>query len=68
MGPRFASCSRTHWKAGHSGPARLGRATDFESDDAGATWRLPSTGLELGYLRSVAIHPKEPAFLSVNLR
>jgi hypothetical protein len=29
----------------------------FESDDAGATWRSPSTGLEVGYLRSVAIDP-----------
>ncbi len=27
----------------------------FESDDAGATWRSPSAGLEVGYLRSVAI-------------
>jgi photosystem II stability/assembly factor-like uncharacterized protein len=32
----------------------------FESDDAGATWRSPSTGLEVGYLRSVAIDPGEP--------
>ena len=29
----------------------------FESDDGGATWRSPSTGLEVGYLRSVAIDP-----------
>jgi photosystem II stability/assembly factor-like uncharacterized protein len=29
----------------------------FESDDAGNTWRSPSTGLEVGYLRSVAIDP-----------
>src|SRR4029078_577551 len=27
----------------------------FESDDAGATWRSPSAGLEVGYMRSVAI-------------
>jgi hypothetical protein len=29
----------------------------FESDDAGATWRSPRTGLEVRYLRSVAIDP-----------
>jgi photosystem II stability/assembly factor-like uncharacterized protein len=32
----------------------------FESDDAGATWRSPSTGLEVGYLRSIAIDPGQP--------
>lgn len=32
----------------------------FESDDAGATWRSPSTGVEVGYLRSVAIDPRKP--------
>jgi len=31
----------------------------FESDDAGATWRSPSDGLEVGYLRSVAIDPED---------
>ena len=30
----------------------------FESDDAGATWRSPSAGLEVGYLRSVVIDPE----------
>jgi photosystem II stability/assembly factor-like uncharacterized protein len=29
----------------------------FESDDGGATWRSPSAGLEVGYLRSIAIDP-----------
>jgi photosystem II stability/assembly factor-like uncharacterized protein len=29
----------------------------FESDDGGATWRSPGDGLEVGYLRSVAIDP-----------
>ena len=29
----------------------------FESDDAGATWRSPSAGLEVSYLRSVVIDP-----------
>jgi photosystem II stability/assembly factor-like uncharacterized protein len=32
----------------------------LESDDAGATWRSPSAGLEVGYLRSVAIDPEHP--------
>ena len=32
----------------------------FESDDAGATWHSPTAGLEVGYLRSVAIDPEEP--------
>ncbi len=32
----------------------------FESDDAGATWRSPSAGLEVGYLRSVVIDPGQP--------
>ena len=30
----------------------------FESDDAGATWRSPSAGLEVTYLRSVVIDPE----------
>jgi photosystem II stability/assembly factor-like uncharacterized protein len=32
----------------------------FESDDGGATWRSPRAGLEVGYLRSVAIDPEQP--------
>jgi len=32
----------------------------YESDDAGATWRSPSDGLDVGYLRSVAIDPGQP--------
>ena len=32
----------------------------YESDDAGATWQSPSTGLEVGYLVSVAIDPEQP--------
>jgi hypothetical protein len=32
----------------------------FESDDGGATWRSPRSGLEVGYLRSVAIDPGQP--------
>ncbi|MBW3660378.1 MAG: hypothetical protein KY397_01935 [Gemmatimonadetes bacterium] len=32
----------------------------FESEDGGATWRSPERGLEVGYLRSVAIDPGDP--------
>lgn len=32
----------------------------FESDDAGVTWRKPRAGLDVGYLRSVAIDPGDP--------
>ena len=32
----------------------------FESDDGGLTWRSPDTGLDVGYLRSVAIDPGQP--------
>ena len=32
----------------------------FESDDGGATWRTPAEGLEVGYLRSVALDPGDP--------
>jgi len=38
----------------------------FESDDAGATWRSPSDGLEVGYLRSVAIDPDQPEVVVVS--
>jgi photosystem II stability/assembly factor-like uncharacterized protein len=38
----------------------------FESDDAGATWRSPSTGLEVGYLLSVAIDPGQPEVVVVS--
>jgi hypothetical protein len=38
----------------------------FESDDAGATWRSPSTGLEVGYVRSMAIDRGEPAVVVVS--
>src|SRR4051812_18365362 len=38
----------------------------FESSDADATWRSPSVGLELGYLRSVAIDPEQPEFVVVS--
>lgn len=32
----------------------------FESPDAGRTWRTPREGLDVGYLRSVAIDPADP--------
>jgi photosystem II stability/assembly factor-like uncharacterized protein len=38
----------------------------FESDDAGATWRSPSVGLEVGYFRSVAIDPEQPEAVVVS--
>jgi hypothetical protein len=38
----------------------------FESDDAGATWRSPSAGLEVGYLRSVAMDPEQPEVVVVS--
>ena len=38
----------------------------FESDDGGATWRSPSAGLEVGYLRSVAIAPEHPDVVVVS--
>jgi photosystem II stability/assembly factor-like uncharacterized protein len=38
----------------------------FESDDGGATWRSPREGLEVGYLRSVAIDPGAPDVVLVS--
>jgi photosystem II stability/assembly factor-like uncharacterized protein len=38
----------------------------FESDDGGATWRSPENGLEVGYLRSVAIDPGRPDVVIVS--
>ena len=38
----------------------------YESDDGGATWRSPRAGLEVGYLRSVAIDPEEPEVVVVS--
>jgi photosystem II stability/assembly factor-like uncharacterized protein len=38
----------------------------FESDDGGATWSSPSTGLEVGYLRSVTIDPEQPDVVVVS--
>lgn len=38
----------------------------FESDDGGATWRSPSAGLEVGYLRSVAIDPEDAEVVVVS--
>lgn len=38
----------------------------FESDDAGATWRSPEEGLDVDYLRSVAIDPARPDVVIVS--
>ena len=38
----------------------------FESDDLGFTWRSPSAGLEVGYLRSVAIDPGRPEVVVIS--
>ena len=38
----------------------------YESDDAGETWRSPEDGLEVGYLRSVAIDPGDPDVVVVS--
>jgi hypothetical protein len=38
----------------------------FESCDACATWRSPTAGLEVGYLRSVTIDPKQPEVVVVS--
>jgi photosystem II stability/assembly factor-like uncharacterized protein len=38
----------------------------FESDDAGITWHSPSAGLDVGYLRSVAIDPEHPEVVLVS--
>jgi hypothetical protein len=38
----------------------------FESHDGGLTWRSPKAGLEVGYLRSVAIDPGDPDVVVVS--
>jgi photosystem II stability/assembly factor-like uncharacterized protein len=38
----------------------------FESTDGGATWESPEQGLEVRYLRSVAIDPGDPAVVLVS--
>jgi hypothetical protein len=38
----------------------------FESDDAGVTWRAPSDGLDVGYLRSVVMDPEDPDIVVVS--
>ncbi len=54
----------THELAVHAAaPDRLRSAAGdgyFESDDGGDTWSAPGGGLEVGYLRSVAIDPGDP--------
>lgn len=38
----------------------------FESENGGATWSLPEDGLDVGYLRSVAIDPGDPDVVVVS--
>jgi hypothetical protein len=38
----------------------------FESDDSGATWLSPTEGLDVGYLRSVAMDPGNPDVVVVS--
>jgi hypothetical protein len=38
----------------------------FESHDGGATWRSPRAGLDVGYLRSVAIDSQQPDVVVVS--
>lgn len=38
----------------------------FESDDAGATWTTPMEGLDVRYLRSVAVDPRDPRVVLVS--
>jgi photosystem II stability/assembly factor-like uncharacterized protein len=38
----------------------------FESYDAGATWSSPTVGLDVGYLRSVAVDPEQPELVVVS--
>ena len=38
----------------------------YESEDGGATWERPREGLEVGYLRSVAIDPGSPDVVVVS--
>ncbi|MGH9374484.1 MAG: WD40/YVTN/BNR-like repeat-containing protein, partial [Vicinamibacterales bacterium] len=38
----------------------------FESDDGGVTWRSPGAGIEVSYLRSVAIDPGQPEVVLVS--
>jgi photosystem II stability/assembly factor-like uncharacterized protein len=37
----------------------------YESHDGGETWRTPRSGLDVGYLRSVAIDPGQPGVVVV---
>jgi hypothetical protein len=54
----------THELAIHPGAPDLLRVAGgdgyFESPDGGATWTSPARGLEVGYLRSVAVDPGDP--------
>lgn len=60
----------THEAAIHSAAPDTLRASAgdgyFESRDGGATWSSPMDGLEVGYLRSLAIDPGDPETVVVS--
>jgi hypothetical protein len=58
--------TNSRFTAGRQVPSASPPATYFESADAGATWRSPKAGLEVGYLRSVAIDPEQPELVVVS--
>jgi photosystem II stability/assembly factor-like uncharacterized protein len=64
-GPRDTHELAIHHKA--PGTLRVSAGDGyFESYNAGATWRSPTAGLEVGYLRSVAIDPEQPEVVVVS--
>jgi photosystem II stability/assembly factor-like uncharacterized protein len=54
-----------HHKAPHTLRVSAGDGY-FESYDAGTTWHSPGAGLDVGYLRSVAIDPEQPEVVVVS--
>ena len=64
-GPRDTHELAIHHKAPNTLRVSAGDGY-FESHDAGITWRSPSAGLEIGYLRSVAIDPEQPEVVLVS--
>jgi photosystem II stability/assembly factor-like uncharacterized protein len=64
-GPRDTHELAIHHKAPDTLRASAGDGY-FESDDAGITWRSPGAGLEVGYLRSVALDPGQPEIVVVS--
>ena len=60
----------THELAVHSEAPRLLRVSAgdgyYESHDGGETWSAPADGLDVGYLRSVAVDPGDPSVVLVS--